>query len=147
MGKYLWFFPSPMRIVSWNTNGQYLNLRKMMNSIGAQVCVIQEPTDSLDMTGGTGRRADQSLITWTGVRVGGSRAQDNYYFGYSQAITLKYQLTQPDPRDSRDITEGYARNFLILKVKDANESVRLATFHAPYGLAKETREDRIISAP
>jgi len=128
-----------MRIVSWNTNGKFLNLRKMMNSIGAQVCLIQEPTDTLDMAGGSRRSADLSPIAWTGVRVPGSCAQDNYFFGYSEAIDLRYHLVESDPRDARD-AEGFARNYLILKVKDNHEAVRVATFHAPYGLSSEERE-------
>ena len=135
-----------MRIVSWNINGRVVNLRKMLNAIGAQVCVLQEPTSSLDVTGGTGRRADGSPINWTGAHVAGSCAQDNYFYGYSQAVTSNYHLVQPDPRDASTIQSGYARNYLIIKVKDGSESVRLATFHAPYGLATENREDRNISA-
>lgn len=135
-----------MRIVSWNSNGRVVNLRKMLNAIGAQVCVIQEPTGTLDLSGGARRSADQSPITWTGTHVVGSCAQDNYFFGYSQTITCSYHLTQTDPRDASAITDGYARNYLIVKVKGGGESVRLATFHAPYGLSTENRQDLNISA-
>ena len=135
-----------MRIVSWNSNGKVVNLRKMMNSIGAQVCLIQEPTATLDLAGGTRRSADPIAITWTGQQVAGNCAQDNYFFGYSQTITCSYHLIQPDPRDASTIEDRYARNFLIVKVKGGGESVRIATFHAPYGLSTESREDLNISA-
>ncbi len=135
-----------MRIVSWNINGQVVNLRKMLNAIGAQVCVLQEPTRTLNLSGGERRSADPSPITWTGTFETGSCAQDNYFFGYNQTVTCAYRLIQPDPRDASTIQTGYGRNYLILKVKDAGDSVRLATFHAPYGLATESREDRNISA-
>ncbi len=135
-----------MRIVSWNINGRVVNLRKMMNAIGAQVCVLQEPTATLDLEGGARRSADPSPITWTGKHVVGSCAQDNYFFGYSEAVNFHYDLTQPDPRGDDTIQIGYSRNYLIVKVKDGHEAVRLAAFHAPYGLNTEDRENRNITA-
>ena len=135
-----------MRIVSWNSNGKVVNLRKMMNSIGAQVCLIQEPTATLDLAGGTRRSADPSPITWTGQQVAGNCAPGQLLFGYSQTITCSYHLIQPDPRDASTIEDRYARNFLIVKVKGGVSRSGLLHFTHPTSYRPESREDLNISA-
>lgn len=137
-----------MRIVSWNINGQVPNLRKMLNAIGADVCLLQEPNRGINLGPGTGRSADTSAITWSDAWVMGSGAQDNYFYGYSQNVRSDYHLVQPDPRNSSQIELGYNRQYLILKVKHNAQptSIRLATFHAPYGMARESRDDSNITA-
>jgi hypothetical protein len=116
----------------------------MLNQIDADVCVLQEAYKLTVVDNVRGRRADPTPIVWTGRFVKGENAQSNYFYAFKDGVKYHYHFVQDDPRGNDVINGG--RKYLILKFSSGGESVRLATFHAPFQMNKEDKADKNITA-
>jgi endonuclease/exonuclease/phosphatase family metal-dependent hydrolase len=145
-----------MRIISWNMQGKMINaleLRQMLNSLGADVLILQEPYGQLSLeaptTGQATRRSSVTVSgpTWTVKHFPASpesASQDRYAIATSENVTLEYSLVVANPGPKPQ--PGESRQYLIAKLKKDGTRVKIATCHAPFQMGRESRNETNVTA-